>query len=445
VCDVDPVGNKLNADLIASNCWSHKFLFSSRLIQYFGLRLNFENVEDQGVRSESVVNLKVTWMGRRDASDKKEPWTLIASDTIQRTNVCEAGATVCNNIDVVRATSIEHVAYYFQIEFDPKMVPDQVAGPFPLVTFTFTNANWDWSLYQIILRSMFQIVSFTACLYYSLALNGTAKRHRSYEQRWVRFLLFALFVYNNPVYMLTYAAPRNILGWIDTLLQMLFLAILLLFWLVTFDGLTHEPPFHFKTFYLPKICFMGVYFLVGIGCYLGLAYDEYKNPLYDWASSSTPLMKFATAYVYIGGISYLIFLATIFVHAYRQGVTMTDRQKVMMTYHMFVFLTALAASIIGEVVTSSATNPGEFAFFYLFFNMYILSLAYLYYPTSNSVISHTSQNMQGVTVKEADYGGSILDEALEKDTTVLDIDGVEMSMTTIPLENVNTSILARAV
>ncbi len=92
--------------------------------------------------------------------------------------------------------------------------------------------------FQISVKTVFFFFSLFVLICYTCSMHNVKARLRTYEQRWTKILLWGLIMYNNPLFFLEYVAPKNAFGWIDTIFQTSFLALLLLFWLVMFDGLT---------------------------------------------------------------------------------------------------------------------------------------------------------------------------------------------------------------
>jgi len=92
-------------------------------------------------------------------------------------------------------------------------------------------------------------------------LKGYGWGEWSVEQKWVAILLFGLIAYNNPFF------PSEILlhGWFPVFIDQVFIAsflfLLLIFWLVLFDGIRKYQPEQrgYLTFYLPKIVYVGFF------------------------------------------------------------------------------------------------------------------------------------------------------------------------------------------
>ncbi len=314
----------------------------------------------------------------------------------------EDGSINSTDLLVFKANSIQYQAYFFQVAF---LDPESATAFMEAISFQFLYENWNWMAYQIGFKTSFLIASIAVAIVYSVYLRGVKRRLRSYEQRWVRVLTIALIFYNNPIFFLQFVAPRKIFGWTDTIFQVSFFAILLLYWLITFDGMTKDPPFAFKKFYLPKMIFVFIYWFVGVGIYLGIQAKEWNEPLFNWYQDDA-IVKFSLAYLIISGVSYVIFLLVLLIRGVLNQANMTSRQRVTFAYHTVIVLITFIGSIVGSLITSFASRVSDYVFMYALFNFYVFSLAYLYSPTSEANITMEAGDMAPVNVP--DYGGSIV-------------------------------------
>lgn len=398
---INDYGNKT-----ANQCWAHRFIFPDKWSQFFSLDMILHrNGKDLTWGGSKAVNMKILWQGTTSYdkdTGKGDAWVPIADSKVVRNADFTINKVDSSDIIVFKSSSINFQAYYFQILFlDGKSALDFIQN----VSFNIHYMYDKWVKIELAVKSTFLGLSILVALVYSLQLSTVKRRLRSYEQSCIKYLVISLVFYNNPFYFLEYILPKYVFGWLDTILQFVFVAGLLLFWLVTFDAMRFDPPFAFQKFYLPKIIFVAIFFVVGIALYLGVKGKEWSDPVFNWYQDQS-LYNLVLSYTIITAIFYVGWLSYLIVQGVVQEKNMTSRQKVTFAFHSVVVLCTFIGSLVGSFITAYANNSTDYFYFLTLFNLYVYCLCYMYAPTSSPNVTMEHKDMERAAVP--DYGGSIV-------------------------------------
>jgi hypothetical protein len=407
------------------NCWAHRFIFHTKLSQYFSLdmiihRLNNEELQEIMNRP---LRMKVTWKGQHNFRDDDSPWFDIAAEDITREITCDADSVDCRETIVFRSTSISYQAYYFQVVLlddveDIKFIDS--------ISFSFTYGNPSWGLFSMFTRFVFSIVACVNYFNFTSALKKLRKNNRSLEQRWTQVLLFALIFYNNPFIPLEYLAPRHTVAWVGTIFQITFLTLILTFWISILDSLRFEPPFKFVSFYLPKVFFMIAFWLVGTILYTIIERSTWYDPLYNWYQD-TSMATSVDAYYFIFGAIYGIWILRIVTYDECMILkNMNARQKILFQYHMFVITVTMVIGIVYSNISTVEHHKtiASLAFMlpFIIFNGYIYSLSIVFTPCTSernlARISNLASTSSSTTTTRDKSSSSMYDASLSLSSNI---------------------------
>ncbi len=204
----------------------------------------------------SDIHLNIVWQGKRNFKSKKPTWEAIVDRQVTREASFAKGSPKSSPVLLFRSSSIQYEAYYFQLQFTD---PVNELAFLSSVSFNIIYENFTWTKYQIVFKTVFFVISLAFAIYYSLQLRKVKRRLRSYEQTWVRWLSIVLVFYNNPLYFLNFVSPRKYCAWIDILFQTTFVAVLLLFWLITFDAITKVYDSNWDYIYIYICMYVYIY------------------------------------------------------------------------------------------------------------------------------------------------------------------------------------------
>jgi len=103
-----------------------------------------------------------------------------------------------------------------------------------------STASSKYSLFAILLRMIFFVLSLVALGLYWWKIHGCEDPDLSYEQRHILWLSIALLFFNDPIYAWTLCSPSIALGIISVLFVMNFYRELMLFWILIWSKIQYE-------------------------------------------------------------------------------------------------------------------------------------------------------------------------------------------------------------
>ena len=158
-------------------------------------------------------------------------WETIVERDISRTVACttEEG---CTKATVFKSTSVDYSIYIFTMQ---SLMEAEDMEWISHIDFTFVYRNYQYGVYEFTFKSVFAAISIICATVFIYKSKTTI-----YEQKWIAALFVSLVMYNNPIYFLEYVLPRDVIGWVDAIFQATFVSMLMLYWLVTFDGLRQD-------------------------------------------------------------------------------------------------------------------------------------------------------------------------------------------------------------
>jgi hypothetical protein len=382
-----------------------------------------------------------------EESDSFSAWGHIAENvTVQRTLRCHSGSEKCNPLTMFKTTHVEYHNYYFEVVLSDIM-PEQLQM-LDNVAFKIMFQNPLFSEYKLAFKYTFLVVNLLAiCLFEckvwkrKRAQNGSHPRARTSggdstrpeslrsqvskvgSTTWVRLLLFALILFNNPVHALEYVSTtRRFFGVLGVLFELIFVGVLFAFWLVELDDLADEDE-HLhgsNRSCCPRCtCVCGIksllvvsYLLIGAVLYSWIKMTEFADPLYDYHEDRT-VWHFVRIFLSVWGLLYVLALSYFVFKAFGRlfcranspkwfgtlspcdGDAARWQRAWVLLYHLFFMLVGISGLAFGRVMQIEADTVFEFLFFSGVFNIYVISLAYMYTP---SLVTHAdSTSMVSMT------------------------------------------------
>lgn len=401
-CASDMLTPKYDSQI--DRCWSHTFVFpdDNNLSQFFSLDMTAHRPKSS-VDYEGPKNAKmfILWQGSKSKAGDNSGWENVASDSTERVFNFEQGRIDSNSVIVFKTSSVAYKQYFFQVRFlsDIKDLTFLES-----ISFSITYERQSWVQQHIVIKSTFLALSIINFIIYQCYLSTVKRRLRSYEQNAVRSLAIGVIFYNNPFLFLEFVVPKTYFGWIDTVLQFSFIAILFTYWLIVYDGMRKDPPFSFS-FYAFKIGFVMIFAIIGGALYLAIQIMEWNTPLFNWYQDAT-LVNVLLGYTVIAGVLYLGSLFYLIANGLVQEGNMTLRQRATFGYHFTVILLVIIGLIVCAVTTKYYSSATDYLYFYLVFNLYVWSLCYLYTPTTAENLTLDARDL--ANINSPDYGGSIV-------------------------------------
>jgi len=288
---------------------------------------------------------------------------------------------------------IQYSSYRFNVSF--VITPDiNFVGD---VIFSFTYVFHGYTLFELWFRFAFLIITFIVIISYSYRLKSFRWKEWTFEQKWGAALLFALLAYDNPFYPLEIIASGFFPIFLNRILYASFIVLLLLFWLILFDGIRKEANQRdFKTFYLPKIILLILFWIAGVTVYTWAQLHQRSDPVYSSASELPGYIFFEVALL-IFLIIYIFWLVYATCRACGDIKTLPYlgiRIKFFGVFTLLVILTVVGALIFGY--GSNLNSAAEFLSFLSLFNLYVYVLAFVYLPSQIGTTQASSPRVESI-------------------------------------------------
>ncbi|CAH8591968.1 unnamed protein product [Heterobilharzia americana] len=196
--------------------------------------------------------------------------------------------TLCDEIFLFHLIPIDFTIYKFSLSFNHELISDfndenyQRKYIFNIMNmdFIFQYYTVEFTYMELIVKFILFIISEVITIWFYISMKKFSVCYWTTEQCCMAILLPLLILYNNPLYPLQYLTTN----WFPTCLgyffQVTFVFTLLLVWLCIFHGIRVSNR-TFQKFYLPKISFIGIFWLVIFLIITWKTYVEYHEPMFD--------------------------------------------------------------------------------------------------------------------------------------------------------------------
>jgi len=245
--------------------------------------------------------------------------------------------------------------------------------------------NHRFTLFELWFRFTFLLFTFAVIIVYAFRLRGFKWNDWTIEQKWVAVLLFGLLGYNNPCFPLEILINNWFPVFLDQVLLVSFLVLVLLFWLIMFDGLWKEPSQRtVLKFYAPKLGLLGLFWFAAL---VAFTWTE----LHQLDDVGTRVYEIK-GYVFFKVFSLILILVYVFwlLYAVIRACNTTRsmpylglRLKFFGIFTLFIILIT-AGGILFGFIGPVANNAAEFLSFLSNFNLYIYTLAFVYLPSKSA-------------------------------------------------------------
>lgn len=360
---------------------------------------------DNTTSIDTKLDWTVSFRGSDNSSDDTA-WSDWIEVTKTRDLTCTAGEGRCDSIILVHELYIKYSTYEVNISISnvPSSLTSIQRGQ---IYMTFYYVNHSYTLMQLWFRFVFLIFTFIFIIVFAHRLRRTSWRDWTLEQRWTSILLFSILGYSNPFFALTIL----VVGWfpvfLDVVLAATFFCLLLLFWLILFDGITKEARDRgvFK-FYFWKILLVGLMWIAMVVVYTWIHLHQLDDPNYD-VVQDLPGFIFFEVVLIILLLVYLLWLFFVFFKScsdLKQKAYLGTRIRFFGGFTVFVLIVTLAALIFGWAepnvgTSSSSVTALQFMGLSSLYHLYVFVLCIMYLPTK-----------RGAAGKRSDYGMQRLED-----------------------------------
>jgi len=161
------------------------------------------------------------------------------------------------------------------------------------------------------------------------------------------------------------------------------MVLILLFWLIIFDGIRQEQEnIKFVKFYVPKIILIGIFWITGVVAFTWSQLRTLNDPTFTSTSQLPGFIFFQVLgviaiIVYMFWLVYAVFLSCRNLKAYPY---LGKRIKFFGVFTLAIVLLTIGGLIFG-IVGDRYSSAVEFTLFFSVFNMYVFVVALMYSPS----------------------------------------------------------------
>ena len=293
----------------------------------------------------------------------------------------------------------DNIIDYDSLKAGIRIVPEDSANLSHAI-ITITKGNPNHSLVQAAIRYFYIMFMFVMLIVLIIRLKYTPVRLWHLEQKMTIPLLVITILYDNPLYGLEIASPSYTFLILDCIIQSLFTAYFRFFILVLFDSLRYKNRKTDSCFFIPKIAFTLVMFIVS------LIHNVFRMIT---SFDTSPINNISTTERILGLtelILLLLFLVWFALSVIFAGfqVDITERYK----FNMYVCVSATALLILAIM---------SFLYFFLGFlrnaaitfvetftiqNLFVIIITYFHWPYEviDSAYEETKKNESNEFVSE---------------------------------------------
>ena len=327
--------------------------------------------------------------------------------------MCRAASTTCDRLRVLYTPLSAAKAYRVSVTLTDALRPwvDAVGNdkiqPQVGVGLGVVYIDSGYTTFQLGWRYFFVTATFLIALAYTIVLFcGPASKDASgrrlttpMEQRWVASLVILLVFFNDPFFAIAVSTPSLNASAFSAVTTVAFLTALLTYWLVHFHiaALQSEvgPHWHMTQtemnnlglcFWIPKVVFATLFFVVALSLYLWTRYQQLTDPGYSLMETQAAIADYFLGFVYAVAAVYLLYLFALLVLACRQW------RRMRLGNRFFVLFTIAAAIILVIGIFLDAFTPlrihtASFLVMYGAANFYVWALVFVYLPDKVSGVA----------------------------------------------------------
>ena len=285
--------------------------------------------------------------------------------------------TVYYNAGSAKTTRI-HLFNHTLITYDSlelNLVFDHAGVDFESFTVNFDTGSPEHTIFQIYFRIIFSAIALLFLVFLLFKLRKLGFKLWHLEQKMTVPLLFLLFLYNDPLYVIHCYYPSIVVVIFDRLVYALFHAYLSFFILVLFDSLRYKNRKTDSCFFLPKItlCVIMFIFYAAHGIY-----DELH--MYDEQSGRDPIEN-GLAITEL--VFYLVFVVLAAFSIIVSGIQVDVTERYKFNIYLSSGIIAVVIMAIAQVLFSMKFIYGTSLSFVLKFaveNVFSLLMAYFHWP-----------------------------------------------------------------
>lgn len=339
-----------------------------------------------------VLYLETTVLAR---DSEEEAWEVVQeASTSEEVLECNAGSEVCAGFPLVYVSSIRHAFYRIAVTL-PSMADGENASAKEAIGDMGFEYQWydpDFTKEKMLLRVTFVVLSLAAGFVFYVRARLFLFSTWSFDQKLMLPLFVALILYNDPLYPLVYLVPGSSFVFVDTLFQVLWQCVLVLYWLVEFDYIRQaQEKYQWSKWDVVKAVFVAIYGFIAYGFFVWFRIANGANPVYGkedgtWMLSLMFLFSGMAFGIVIVAAVGMVLAAVPQVARHRRLMSRFAASGSLSAFVMFSGFVGLLFGAFGPV---QRTAPATI-YYLVLNNLYVYLLALAYWPVKSPTPSMPS-------------------------------------------------------
>jgi len=295
---------------------------------------------------------------------------------------CQADHHKCDWFTLLDEPQVRYADYIVRTQLYTGTVGEETS--FSAIEFQMVHGTPSETWYLGLFKYGWAAAAWLAHRRYKEEVGRLRAQSRSEEQLLLTHVVFALVLFNDPLYLLEVGLGGVLLPIVATMGEVTYWTLLLLFWAVAVDRTRLEAEdkrFERAPFYAEKLKVAGAFWTATVFLFCDNLRNARSNPV-----PGTGLPGFMVSFcqlVAVGCVAgYVLWIGGIVWALY-------DTRELQALSQRFQFLLCVSGATCGVACFGAiicgyfgvmSTNMGEYTGFYSLFNIYTLYLAFLYSP-----------------------------------------------------------------
>lgn len=353
----------------------------------------------------------------------------------------------CEPLRIAHLSFIKFTRYRFQIQFQ-NFESFHRKYNVQHVTFMLKSYSSDFTQMEMSFRIMYVVTTVFSTLWFCNSLRKYVISDWSYEQKWSVILLIFLLFYNGPAYSLTTIVDHWLIGFIDGVSQVTFLAALALFNLCIYHALRQNER-RFLSFYLEKVIIVFILWSLSTIVVYYHRVHEYEDFSFSFELDSRVYQQKIVRWWLVFAAIYIALLLLSMLKAYTDLRTMPFFDKrlkfattnvivimaiIWVTYNFNYGITGIIEDIyVANGISQTHSTSTVFMVIYAFLNFYTYLIVYVYSPAQKSIY-------ENVVMKD-NPAFSMIHDSEDEDATTVPMTSVYTKSKSSKAVTNNTSLL----
>lgn len=240
----------------------------------------------------------------------------------------------------------------------------------------------EYSNLEMGLNIFFLLTSLAALVVFLYGIRAYIFHGWSYEQIWTVGILLSAIFYNNPFFALEYLVPGWFFQFFDAVVKDLFLALLIIFWLLCIEEFRDGDDFDANSKkHAPKVFVAAAYFVFAVITFTWASVADRRNPVLSspFEIPAVVVLYVITVLILFGAIVWMVVMAVMAVPKIAHSPLMFTRFLFLAIPSFVLALVVLIGAFCGNYGTGN-TNSFQLVFFSTLYNVYTWLLVFGFWP-----------------------------------------------------------------